>query len=70
MEKGIQYMRELAVLKAIYRDSNNDQSPVDPDEVQCTQSTWEKFVQHTPSLYANSLAMMSMKGDFMLQAAI
>lgn len=70
MEKGIQYMRELAVLKVIYRDSNNKQSSVDPDEVHCPQSAWEKFVQCVP-LCANSLGLMSMKGEqTMLQTYI
>lgn len=52
MEKGIQYLRALAVLELIYRDSNKEQSSVTPDEVQCTQSMWGKFVQSTPSPYA------------------
>ncbi|XP_049649568.1 uncharacterized protein LOC126035258 isoform X3 [Accipiter gentilis] len=36
MERGIQYLRELAVLEEIYNDPENAQSPTDPDEVQCT----------------------------------
>lgn len=35
MEKAIWYLRELAVLQRVYRESNNEQSPVDPNEVQC-----------------------------------
>lgn len=36
MEKGIQYLRELAVLEAIHHDPDNPQLPKDPDKVQCT----------------------------------
>lgn len=36
MEKAIWYLRELAVLQVVYRESNNEQSLVDPNEVQCT----------------------------------
>ncbi|KAK4811320.1 hypothetical protein QYF61_024456 [Mycteria americana] len=44
MEKGIQYLRELAVLEVIYGDLNNVWSPIDPDEVQCTRPMWRKLV--------------------------
>lgn len=33
MEKGIQYLRELAVLEVLY-----EQFPINPDEVWCTQT--------------------------------
>ncbi|KAK4806253.1 hypothetical protein QYF61_013397 [Mycteria americana] len=36
MEKGIQYLRELAVLEVVYGDLDDVRSPTDPDEVQCT----------------------------------
>jgi len=36
MEKGIQYLRELAVRELAYYDPDNEQLPTDPDEVQCT----------------------------------
>ena len=36
MEKGIQYLRELAVREVIYRDLDNEQISTDPDEVKCT----------------------------------
>ncbi|KAK4821357.1 hypothetical protein QYF61_018895 [Mycteria americana] len=36
MERGIQYLRELAMLEMIYGDLDNEQLPKDPDEVQCT----------------------------------
>ncbi|XP_049650052.1 uncharacterized protein LOC126035469 [Accipiter gentilis] len=59
MEKGIQYLRELAVLEAIHHDPDNQQLPKDPDEVQCTRPTWRKFVRSAPSSYANALAVVS-----------
>ncbi|GAB0204035.1 hypothetical protein GRJ2_002869100 [Grus japonensis] len=61
MERGIQYLRELAVQEVVYYDLDNAQLPTDPDEVQCTQPMWQKFVQSTPSSYANSLAVMDWK---------
>ncbi|XP_049683074.1 ubiquitin carboxyl-terminal hydrolase 4 isoform X4 [Accipiter gentilis] len=33
----------------------------DPDEVQCTQPMWRKFLRSAPPLYANSLAIVSWK---------
>ncbi|XP_074909170.1 ubiquitin carboxyl-terminal hydrolase 4 isoform X3 [Buteo buteo] len=57
MERGIQYLRELAVLEVIY----NERLPRDPDEVQCTQPMWRKFLRSAPPLYANSLAVVSWK---------
>ncbi|GAB0209289.1 hypothetical protein GRJ2_003394600 [Grus japonensis] len=36
MERGIQYLRELAVRDMVYYDPDNAQLPTDPDEVQCT----------------------------------
>ncbi|GAB0203419.1 hypothetical protein GRJ2_002807500 [Grus japonensis] len=63
MERGIQYMRELAVREMVYYDPDNAQLPTDPDEVQCTQPMWWKFVQSAPSLYTNSLAVMDWKSE-------
>ncbi|XP_074889985.1 uncharacterized protein LOC142033685 [Buteo buteo] len=40
MERGIQYLRELAVLETIHHDPDNPQLPKDPDEVQCTRPMW------------------------------
>ncbi|GAB0202544.1 hypothetical protein GRJ2_002720000 [Grus japonensis] len=40
MERGIQYLRELAVREMVYYDPDNAQLPTDPDEVQCTQPMW------------------------------
>ncbi|GAB0207412.1 hypothetical protein GRJ2_003206800 [Grus japonensis] len=62
MERGIQYLRELAVQEMVYYDPDNAQLPTDPDEVQCTRTMWQKFVWSVPSSYANSLAVMDWKG--------
>ncbi|KAK4818601.1 hypothetical protein QYF61_015463 [Mycteria americana] len=51
MEKGIQYLRELAMLEVIYGDLDNVQSPKDPDEL----------VRNAPSSCANSLAILTWK---------
>ncbi|XP_049650116.1 uncharacterized protein LOC126035501 [Accipiter gentilis] len=64
MERGIQYLRELAVLEVIYNDPENAQSPTDPEEVQCTQPMWQKFLRSAPPTYANSLAVMSWKEGY------
>ncbi|KAK4810665.1 hypothetical protein QYF61_007465 [Mycteria americana] len=64
MEKGIQYLRELAVLEVIYGDLDDVRSPTDPDEVQCTRPMWWKLVRNAPSSCANSLAILTWKdGD-------
>ncbi|GAB0204064.1 hypothetical protein GRJ2_002872000 [Grus japonensis] len=61
MERGIQYLRELAVREMVYYDPDNAQLPTDPDEVQCTRTMWRKFVRSAPSPYANSLAVIDWK---------
>ncbi|KAK4814464.1 hypothetical protein QYF61_018982 [Mycteria americana] len=64
MEKGIQYLRELAMLEVIYGDLDDVQSPINPDEVQCTRPMWQKLVQNAPPSCANSLAILTWKdGD-------
>ncbi|PKU31322.1 ubiquitin carboxyl-terminal hydrolase 4 [Limosa lapponica baueri] len=63
MERGIQYLRELAEQEMIYYDLDNVQLPTDPNEVQCTRSMWQKFVRSAPSIYANLLAVMEWKGE-------
>jgi len=62
MERGIQYLRELAVRELVYHEPDDDQLPTDPDEVQCTPSMWRKFVRSAPSSYANSLVVVNWKG--------
>jgi len=49
MERGIQYLRELAVREQVYYESEDKQLPTDPDEVQCTPSMWRKFLLSPPS---------------------
>ncbi|GAB0208177.1 ubiquitin carboxyl-terminal hydrolase 4 [Grus japonensis] len=63
MERGIQYLREVAVREMVYYDPDNTQLPTDPDEVQCTRPMWWKFVQSAPSSYANSLAVIDWKSE-------
>ncbi|GAB0207867.1 hypothetical protein GRJ2_003252400 [Grus japonensis] len=63
MERGIQYLRELAVWEMVYYDPDNAQLPADPDEVQCTRPMWRKFVRSAPSSYANSLAVIDWKSE-------
>ncbi|KAK4806844.1 LOW QUALITY PROTEIN: hypothetical protein QYF61_012565 [Mycteria americana] len=58
MEKGIQYLRELAMLEVIYGDLDDVRSPTDPDEVQCTRPMWRKLVRNAPPSCANSLAIL------------
>jgi len=62
MERGIQYLRELAVRELVYCDTDDEQVPTDPDELQCSQSMWRKFVRSAPSSHANSLAVVNWKG--------
>jgi len=59
MERGIQYLRELAMCELVYYYPDNEQLPTDPEEVQCTASMWRKFVRNAPSSYANSLAVIA-----------
>ncbi|GAB0206477.1 ubiquitin carboxyl-terminal hydrolase 4 [Grus japonensis] len=61
MERGIQYLRELVMQEMVYYDPDN--APTDPDEVQCTQPMWRKFVRSAPSSYANSLAVIDWKSE-------
>ncbi|GAB0206226.1 hypothetical protein GRJ2_003088200 [Grus japonensis] len=63
MERGIQYLRELAMQEMVYYDPDNVQLPTDPDEVQCTRPMWRKSVRSTPLSYANSLAVMNLKSE-------
>ncbi|KAK4806450.1 hypothetical protein QYF61_021342 [Mycteria americana] len=63
MERGIQYLRELAVLEVIYGDLDNVRSPTDPDEVQCTRPMWRKLVRNAPPSCANSLAILTWRDE-------
>jgi len=51
------------VRELVYYESDDEQLPADPDEVQCTASMRRKFVRSTPSSYANSLAVVNWKGE-------
>jgi len=62
MERGIQYVRKLAVQELVYYDTDDEQVHTDPDEVQRTASMWRKFVWSAPSSYAKSLAVVNWKG--------
>jgi len=61
LERGIQYSRELAVRELVYYEPDDEQLPTKPDEVQCTETMWRKFVWKAPSSYANSLAVVNRK---------
>ncbi|KAK4819027.1 hypothetical protein QYF61_024181 [Mycteria americana] len=61
VERGIQYLKELAMLEVIYDDLDNEQLSKDPDEVKRTQPMWQKLVWSAPALYASSLAVMTWK---------
>jgi len=62
MERSIQYLRELAVQELVYCDTDDEQVPTDPEELQCSQSMWRKFLRSAPSSYTNSLAIVDGKG--------
>ncbi|GAB0204612.1 hypothetical protein GRJ2_002926800 [Grus japonensis] len=61
IERGIQYLRELAMREMVYYDPA--QLPTDPDEVHCMSPMWWKFERSKPSSYANSLAVMDWKDE-------
>ena len=48
--------------EVIYCDTDDEQVPTDPDELQCSESMWRKFVWSAPSSYASSLAVVDWKG--------
>lgn len=53
-DEGIQYLRDLVVLEAIYSDLANDEVSKDPEEVLCKWAMWRKVIQSTPVSYSNS----------------
>ncbi|KAK4811012.1 hypothetical protein QYF61_015716 [Mycteria americana] len=61
IERGIQYLRELAVLEVIYGDLDDEQVSKDPNEVRCTRPMWWNLVRSAPALYDNSTAVMTWK---------
>lgn len=52
-KKSLHDLMELAMLKMVYSDLDNYQTPKDPDEIQCTLSSWQKFVWSAPSSHAS-----------------
>ncbi|KAK4830621.1 hypothetical protein QYF61_012446 [Mycteria americana] len=63
MERGIQYLRESAILELIYGDLDNKQLSKDPDEAWCTRPLWRQLVQSVPALYANSFTILTWKDE-------
>jgi len=58
MEKGIRYLKELAVVEVMYGISLDDNSSSqDLDDVTCV--IWQRVVQNAPSLYASTQAGMN-----------
>lgn len=41
-EEGVQYLRELAVVKVIYSDLDDNQVSKDPDSIRCTWAIWRE----------------------------
>ncbi|PKU28664.1 ubiquitin carboxyl-terminal hydrolase 4 [Limosa lapponica baueri] len=60
MEKGIKYLRELALGEVIY---SNWQVIIDPDETPCKRSLLRKFVQSAPTMYSHMLSTMVWGGS-------
>ncbi|GAB0209890.1 hypothetical protein GRJ2_003454700 [Grus japonensis] len=50
-DKGIQYLRELAVLEVIYDDLYNDEISKDPDDVLCIWAMWRKEEERDDRVY-------------------
>lgn len=46
VERGTQYLRELAVLEVVYSDPKSTQLLTDPEEVPCTQRMWWTMAHH------------------------
>ena len=44
IEGGVRYLRELAMVEVNYSNLENNQASKDLDEIQCTQSMWQKFI--------------------------
>lgn len=63
-EQGIQYLYPVPVLEVICKDSKKEQSPVNPDDIQCTQTMWWEFLWSTLLSCVSSLVLMDWKrGD-------
>ncbi|PKU28542.1 ubiquitin carboxyl-terminal hydrolase 4 [Limosa lapponica baueri] len=55
MEKGIKYLREMAVKEVIYGDWDKT---VNPDEMPCRRPMLQEFVQSAPSMYSHTLSVL------------
>lgn len=66
MERGFQHLREPTVQEIIYSDLGYLQTSTDPDEVQCRQPMWQKFIQRPPPSYARALAGLAWTEDLMV----
>ncbi|KAM6366001.1 uncharacterized protein FN964_002408 [Alca torda] len=60
IEKGIKYLREMAVKEVIYGDWEVN---VDPDEMPCRKPMLRKFVQSAPPMYSHTLSVLIWGGD-------
>jgi len=60
MEKGIKYLRELAVQEIIH---SHTQITINPDEVPCTRPLLQKAVESAPSTYAHSATITLIQDD-------
>jgi len=58
IERGIQYLMELAMQELVYYEPDSALLPTDQIEVQCTRLMWRKFLWSAPMLYASSMAVM------------
>jgi len=61
VEKGIQYLRETAVVEMLYDPtfvSNNPHQDHDPERVMSTPEIWQKLTGTAPERYAVSLVAM------------
>ena len=55
-DKGIPYLRELAVLEVIYGDLDNGEVSKDSEDVLCMQAMWRKVTQNALASCSNTLA--------------
>lgn len=64
MEKGIQYSRELSVVKTLYGiNLDNNTSSQDADDMVCMWHMWQRVVWNAPSSYASTLAGKNWKDE-------
>ncbi|PKU37904.1 hypothetical protein llap_11787 [Limosa lapponica baueri] len=59
IEKGIKYLRELAVKEVIYGDWDKT---VNPDEMPCKQPMLRKFSRSAPPMYSHTLSVLIWAG--------